>query len=113
METIFKLTAVKNTRIEWVKKEIQKTITSDISQVALFTFILKLYEKGYSGTDIINLVEIPKFMETLISNEKRYELLIAFNKVRKEFRNEKLIILFILNFIFLNSEISLENISFI
>jgi hypothetical protein len=52
-------------------------------------------------------------MELLISNEKRYELLIAFNKVRKEFRNEKLIILFILNFVFLNSEISLENISFI
>jgi hypothetical protein len=44
--------------------------------------------------------------------EKRYELLIAFNRVRKEFRNEKLLILFILNFVFLSSELSLENISF-
>ena len=76
-------------------------------------FSTKLYEKGYSGTDITSLIENTKFMESLISNEKRYELLIAFNKVRKEFRNEKLIILFILNFVFLNSEISLENVSFI
>jgi len=33
--------------------------------------------------------------------------------VRKEFRNEKLLILFILNFLFLSSDVSLENISFI
>jgi hypothetical protein len=38
--------------------------------------------------------------------------LLAFHRVRKEFRNEKLLILFILNFIFLSSEITLENISF-
>ncbi len=47
-----------------------------------------------------------------ITNEKKYELLITYNKVRKEFRNEKLLILFILNFLFLSSELSLENISF-
>jgi hypothetical protein len=47
-----------------------------------------------------------------ISNEKRYELLIAFSKVRKEFRNEKLLLLFILNFTFLDLKENLENISF-
>jgi hypothetical protein len=75
-------------------------------------FCTKLYEKGYSGLDIITLLENQKFLETSISIEKRYELLLAFNRVRKEFRNEKLIILFILNFVFLSSELSLENISF-
>jgi hypothetical protein len=104
---------IKTTRLEWLKKELLKTVNKKINIEDLMDFSTKLYEKGYSGTDIINLIEIPKFMELLISNEKRYELLIAFNKVRKEFRNEKLIILFILNFVFLNSEISLENISFI
>ena len=58
------------------------------------------------------LLEHSKFAEGLITIEKRYELLICFNRVRKEFRNEKLLILFILNFIFLSSELSLENISF-
>jgi hypothetical protein len=109
----FKMKDIKTTRLEWLKKELLKTVNKKINIEDLMDFSTKLYEKGYSGTDIINLIEIPKFMELLISNEKRYELLIAFNKVRKEFRNEKLIILFILNFVFLNSEISLENISFI
>jgi GTPase SAR1 family protein len=109
----FKMKDIKISRLEWLKKELFKSVNKKIHVEELMDFSTKLYEKGYSGTDIINLVEIPKFMETLISNEKRYELLIAFNKVRKEFRNEKLIILFILNFLFLNSEISLENISFI
>ena len=69
-------------------------------------------EKGYSALDILSLLENPKFLENSINSEKRYELLICFNRVRKEFRNEKLLILFILNFIFLSSEMSLENISF-
>ena len=109
----FKMKDIKTSRLEWLKKELLKSVNKKIHIEELMDFSTKLYEKGYSGTDIINLVEIPKFMESLISNEKRYELLIAFDKVRKEFRNEKLIILFILNFLFLNSEISLENISFI
>jgi hypothetical protein len=57
-------------------------------------------------------LENPKFLEGVISQEKRYELLICFNRVRREFRNEKLLFLFILNFIFLSSELCLENISF-
>ena len=75
-------------------------------------FCTKLYEKGYSGLDIITLLENQKFLDTTLTIKKRYELLLAFNRVRKEFRNEKLIILFILNFVFLSSELSLENISF-
>jgi len=109
----FKMKDIKITRLEWLKKEIFKSVNKKINVEDLMEFSTRLYERGYSGTDIINLVEIPKFMELSISNEKKYELLIAFNKVRKEFRNEKLVILFILNFLFLNSEISLENISFI
>jgi DNA polymerase III delta prime subunit len=109
----FKMKDVKIARLEWLKKELLKSVNKKINIENLMDFSTKLYEKGYSGTDIINLIEVPKFMELLISNEKRYELLIAFNKVRKEFRNEKLMILFILNFLFLNTEISLENISFI
>lgn len=109
----FNMKDIKINRLEWLKKELLKSVNKKTNIEKLMGFSTKLYEKGYSGTDIINLVEMPKFMELLISNEKRYELLIVFNKVRKEFRNEKLIILFILNFLFLDSEISLENISFI
>ena len=78
----------------------------------LMKITTKLYEKGYSGIDIMNLLENPKFLESYITVLKRYELLLTFNKVRKEFRNEKLLMLFMLHFIFLSSVLSLENISF-
>ena len=62
--------------------------------------------------DLLFLLENPKFLENTISLEKRYELLICFNRVKREFRNEKILILFILNFVFLSSNLCLKNISF-
>jgi len=108
----YKMNDVKITRHEWLKKELNKLINSNIKIDELIKKSTKLYEKGYSGIDIINLLESPKIFDSILANTKRYELLIAFNRVRKEFRNEKLLILFILNFVFLSSELSLENISF-
>lgn len=76
-------------------------------------FSLKLYEKGYSGLDIIELIERNLITtKNIEQTDKKFEFLITFNKIRKEFRNEKLLILFILHFIFLSSEYNLENISF-
>lgn len=67
-----------------------------------------LYEKAYAATDLIALIETSKMDE-----RKKYEFLITFNRVKKEFRNEKLLMLFILNFIVLfRSDTTLENISF-
>ncbi len=67
-----------------------------------------LYEQGYSGLDVIEFVRNHPQMNEI----KKYELLIMFDKVRKEFRNEKLLLLFILHFIVFRCNRSLENISF-
>ena len=140
----FKLKDVKQLRIEWLKKNLLKTmgplvgetdscvnvvVTDDVvdtdNKVAgagagagagavdesLLLFSTKLYEKGYSGMDLIQLLENHNLF-TNLTDKKRYELLFAFNKVRKEFRNETLLIMFILNFLYLSLETSLENISF-
>lgn len=112
LKKTFNMPNIKINRLEWLKKEILKTVNKKITIEELMIFCTKLYEKGYSGLDLINLLENHKFLDSSITVEKRYELLLAFNRVRKEFRNEKLIILFILNFVFLSSELSLENISF-
>ena len=112
LNNLFNMKDVKTARLEALKKELLKTINKKITIDKLMGLCSKLYEKGYSGLDIIQLLENHKFLETSLYVEKRYELLIAFNRVRKEFRNEKLLILFILNFVFLSSELSLENISF-
>lgn len=111
LEQTFKLTDIKTQRLEWLKKELQKTFLSNsiISEEELQNFVTKLYEKAYSAMDIIKLIEDGLFP---LLEEKRYELLIAFNKARKEFRNEKLLLMFIINFTFLDKETLLENISF-
>jgi len=112
LNNVFKMKDTKIHRLEWLKKELIKNVNKNIGLEDLMNFCVKLYEKSYSALDIMHLLEIPKFLEDVITTEKRYELLLTFNRVRKEFRNEKLLILFVLNFTFLNLEISLENISF-
>lgn len=68
----------------------------------------KLYEKGYSGLDLMKYIEQTKTTDDI----KKYQMLLVFNKIKREFRNEKLFILFILNFLLLRSDYDLENISF-
>ena len=112
LNAIFNMKEVKITRQEWLKKELTKTVHKDMTFDKLIVVCTKLYEKGYSGMDILHLLENTNFLQNEISIEKRYELLVLFNRVRKEFRNEKLLLLFILNFKFLSSEPCLENIYF-
>ena len=107
LDETFKLTNVKQTKTEWLKKELLKPITPETNLIAFST---KLYEKGYSALDVIKLLEDSSNFQ--LEDLKRYELLVAFNKVRTEFRNEKLLILFLLNFVFLDIETNLDNISF-
>jgi len=113
LNKLFSLEKVKFNKKEWLKKEINKNIsninTNSINQ--FINFVIKLYEKSYSALDIIDLLEDNFF--TNINESKKFELLITFNKIKKDFRNEKLLILFILNFIYLDNTIQLENISFI
>jgi hypothetical protein len=108
----FNMKDIQSSRLEWLKKELLKIVNKKININDLMLICTKLYEKSYSGMDVLQLLENHKFLESIISTEKRYELLFAFNKTRKEFRNEKLLLLFMLNFIFLSSNLPLENISF-
>jgi DNA polymerase III delta prime subunit len=103
----FSLKEVKSQKIEYLKNK----LTSINKNENLLVLSKKLYEKGYSGLDIIQLLE-KHTMFLHLTNEKRYELLIAFNKVRKEFRCEKLLMMFILTFLFQQTGKPLENISF-
>lgn len=107
----FKLDDTKNQRAEWLKKELSKSMVKNLTHYKLMQLCTKLYEKCYSGLDIIHLLESHNNFSNLDSS-KRYEMLVTFNKVRKEFRNEKLLMMFILNFLYLSLDTSLENISF-
>ena len=88
------------------------TDATTLPTVEEYTKILNLsvllYEQGYAALDIIDFIHTYPKMNEL----KRYELLIMFDKVRKEFRNEKLLILYLLHFVVFRCKMSLENISF-
>jgi len=108
----FNMKNIKTNKLYFLKKELTKSSIKNKSIENLVSLSSKLYEKSYSSLDILQLLENPKFLDNIIDTKKRYELLICFNRIRSEFRNEKLLMLFILNFVFLSSELSLENISF-
>ena len=91
------------------KKTKLKTIinkTSITNNKKLLELSKVLYEKGYSGLDIIDYLEKLK-----MCNKKKYMLLILINNIKSEIRNENLLIFIILNIIF-RSNINLENIAF-
>ena len=112
LNELFKMKEIKTQRLDSLKKELTKSVTKNISIDKLMELCEKLYEKGYSAIDILNLLENYKLVEDQLLPHKMYELIICFNRVRREFRNEKLLMLFILNFLFVSPNTSLENISF-
>ena len=110
LEHVYKFDDIKKQRINWLKKELDSI--TDTKKLEVTKLTIKLYEKGYNGLDFIFLLE-NDLLKNLLTEEKKYELLFTFQKVRSEFRNEKLYMLFILNFLFLDLNTHLENISFI
>ena len=101
MSDVYKLRRL----VDEVRKKMNEDAENDLKDILKKDYSTFVKELGDNIND-------PKFLDAIINTEKRYELLICFNRVRREFRNEKLLILFILNFIFLSSELCLENISF-
>ena len=74
-----------------------------------------IYEKGYSALDLIHIIETdPIFMSQMgVGLDKKYELLLAFHKVKKEFRNECLMLYFILHFLYCGETAPLSAVAFI
>lgn len=85
------------------KLENQKSYNNSVKTLQL---VEKLYEKSYSAIDIMNVIQ----KSNKIDETKKYKLLIHFDDIRREFRNEKLLILYILTLAFLRPNCNLENI---
>ena len=92
-------------RKSWLKKNITKKGNYS-SLDKCNDFIEKLYEKGYNGMDIIDLIE----NDISINKKNKYLYLIYFDKIRSEYRNEKLYMFVLLNLFFMRKNLNLENI---
>jgi len=91
-------------------EKIQSLKTSNkISHIDLVNSSCQLYEQGESCLDIMEWVKAESFFpESEVSS-----ILLCFDKVRPEYRCEKLLMLYMLDFIFLRSNKDLKNIGFI
>ena len=102
LENNFNESKIRKQRKIKFKNIIEKSKKEEIWELAE-----KLYEKGYSGLDLVEYIKDLK-----IEEEKKYEYLVFIQKIKKEFRDEKLLMLSILNFLLIRSDYHLENISF-
>lgn len=84
----------------WLKKQLSNLDNKDIN--VLKDFCNLLYEKGYSGLDIISWIDVSSQCKNLLTQHEKYELLVFIDKIKQEFRNEKLFMLLILNFVFID-----------
>lgn len=106
IENNFKTTQYTNYRKKYLDNFFSKKKNVKTTK-ELFEISEKLYEKGYSGLDIINYIE-----DTYPCNVKKYQTLLFLNKIKKEFRNEKLFMIVILDLLFLRNNFDLENVIF-
>lgn len=107
IKNIFNIDDVNDLRLNELKTMFNNFNFNDTTQTNLMNFILDVYEKGYSGLDIIKLIESEDLCK---NNLRKNEVLILFNKIKKEIRDEKIIIFVIINFYFLDEMFELENI---
>ena len=76
------------------------------SQEELLNTCDKLYEKAYNIYDLICYIKNNK----QLSVDKKLKMLVTIDKMKKEVKNEKIMILFILDIMFFRSRYDLENI---
>jgi hypothetical protein len=84
-----------------------KIFLDKLKKEEIWSISEKIYEKGYSELDLIEYIK-----ENIKNDEKKYEYLVFIQRIKKEFREEKLLIMIILNFILIRKDYSLENISY-
>jgi len=66
-----------------------------------------LYEKGFSCLDIVNYVSAHFLDKIMASN-----IIMCFHRVKSEYRNEKMLMLYILDYMFLRKDKSIKSVAF-
>ena len=86
-------------------QNLKKWVTNLDTPLQIFETTEILYDRGITGIDLIeNIISI--YPDNLI----KYKLLLIIQKIKREFRSEKLIIFFILYLISFRSDNDLDNI---
>ena len=93
-------------REEWLKKDLLKMKEHPYD---IMKHILKLYEKGYSAMDIVALLDKHHAILGILEEERVHEVTIVFDRVRRDIKNEKILLYYILYFVYFSSCIDLAD----
>jgi hypothetical protein len=116
-EKVYQYTDLKR---EWRKKYLEPHFSPEQRDYIYFLNLSnQLYEEGVSCLDIIQYLE--EISEELCENssfsedfqKKMVKVHFCFDKIKGEFRSEKMLMMYLFDFLFLRSDCSLENVSFL
>ena len=93
--------------MKWLRKQLTEA-DSTFTYPSCVGLSEKLYQKGVSAVDLIRYVE-----ETdPTMNKETCDLVMCIYRMKKEFRNEKFVMFFILSRMLIRSKTTLENVPF-
>ena len=99
IEPIMIYSGIETKNLDTKGKYIKKIITNMLStntknMVDLIKIAEKIYAKAYCSNDIIHLLQYDGMFNML--TKPRYELMFVFNKIKTEFRNEEMLLFFMI-----------------
>jgi len=105
LEKIYDIKNTKKEKIKWI--DLLISTNENLNNISnLVILCTQIYEKGCSCLDIIQWIE----ESTKWLDEEKANIFLCFQKIKSEFRCEKLLIFFILDFLFIRSNKDLKNI---
>jgi|TARA_B110000285_G_scaffold233571_1_gene307785 DNA polymerase III delta prime subunit len=93
-----------NNSIQWIDAKLKEVNMEE--HMEIMDFAITFYNQGLSCFDFMNWV---KYTDT-ISNQNKNEIIICFNTIKSEFRNEKLLLLYLLDYLYLRSNPTLKSV---
>lgn len=93
--------------LEWISNKIDEYIDENINHKNIIKLCEDIYEKGLSSLDIIEWVQQTETLDNTVKSQ----VCMAFDIVRKEYRFEKLLMMYIFDFLYLRTNKDLKSIT--
>jgi len=90
--------------------ELERSVLENCSHIDFVKLSIQLYNDGFSCLDIIEWI---KTAESGFSEFDISRIVLCFNKIRPEYRCERLLMLYMFDYVFLRSNVDLKNVGFI
>lgn len=90
--------------IEWINERINQIDIDAASHVEFTKLAVEIYEKGLSCLDLMEWLKYTDIFDDL----EKSAAYMCFDKIKAEFRNEKLLLLYMFDFLFLRSKTDLK-----